>query len=69
VGLLAPFCLSWASLSKGVSSPGNSGKALVTDPRLDMITALKAMGPHPSLDGQEKVFGRLVGTWDVEYTD
>jgi hypothetical protein len=27
------------------------------------------MGPHPSLGDQAKVFGRFVGTWDVEYTD
>jgi hypothetical protein len=34
-----------------------------------MATALQAMGPHPSLGDQAKVFGRFVGTWDVEYTD
>jgi hypothetical protein len=34
-----------------------------------MVTALKALGPHPSLGDQADVFGRLVGTWDVEYTD
>jgi hypothetical protein len=39
------------------------------DPRLDMVTALKALGPHPSLGDQAKVLGRLIGTWDVEYTD
>ena len=60
VWLLALFCLSWASLGKGASA---------TDPRLDMVTALKAVGPHPSLGDQAKVFGRFVGTWDVEYTD
>ena len=27
------------------------------------------MGPHPSLGDQARVFGRFVGTWDVEYTD
>ena len=34
-----------------------------------MVTALQAMGPHSSLGDQAKVFGRFVGTWDVEYTD
>jgi hypothetical protein len=34
-----------------------------------MVTVLKAMGPHPSLGDQAKVFGRLIGTWDVEYAD
>jgi hypothetical protein len=48
---------------------GKAGKAPATDPRLDMVTALQAMGPHPSLGDQAKVFGRFVGTWDVEYTD
>jgi hypothetical protein len=34
-----------------------------------MVTALQARGPHPTLGDQAKVFDRLVGTWDVEYTD
>ena len=67
VWLLASFCSSWASLSQGASTTGQPGEALATDPRLDMITAIKAMGPHPSLGDHAKVFGRLVGTWDVEY--
>lgn len=37
------------------------------DSRLDMIQALQAMGPHPSLGDQANVFGRFVGTWDVDY--
>jgi hypothetical protein len=27
------------------------------------------MGPHPSLGDEAKLFGRLVGTWEVKYTD
>jgi hypothetical protein len=69
VWMLASFCLSWASLSTGAPTTGKPGAALASDPRLDMVTALKAIGPHPSLGDQAKVFGRLVGTWDVEYTD
>jgi len=69
VWLLALFCLSWASLSKYASAIAKTGEGLATDPRLDMVTALKAIGPHPSLGDQAKVFGRFVGTWDVEYTD
>jgi hypothetical protein len=34
-----------------------------------MVTALQSMGPHPSLGDQAKVFGRFVGTWEVEYAD
>ncbi len=69
VGLLASVCLSWASLS--VRGPAAKGKArnAATDPRLDMVTALQALGPHPSLGDQAKVFGRFVGTWDAEYTE
>jgi hypothetical protein len=69
VWLLASFCLSWASLSQGASTTEKPVQAPATDPRLEMVTALKAMGPHPSLGDQANVFDRLVGTWDVEYTD
>lgn len=34
----------------------------------DVSSALKATSPHPSLGDQAQVPGRLVGTWDVEYT-
>lgn len=61
VWLLVSVPLSWASLSVR--------DAPATDPRLDMVTALQAMGPHPSLGDQAKVFGRFVGTWDAEYTE
>jgi hypothetical protein len=46
-----------------------AGSTPATDARLDMVAALQASGPHPSLGDQASVFGRLVGTWDVEYTD
>jgi hypothetical protein len=68
--LLAPVLLLLASPNiAGVAAMGKAGNATATDPRLDMVTALQAMGPHPSLGDQAKVFGRFVGTWDVEYTD
>src|SRR4051795_12267031 len=51
------------------ASLGVQGAVAATDPRLDLAAALQATGPHPSLDDQANVFGRLVGTWDVEYTD
>jgi hypothetical protein len=34
-----------------------------------MVAALEASGPHPSLGDHASVLNRLVGTWDVEYTD
>jgi hypothetical protein len=69
VWLLASFCFLWAGLGRGASTTGKPGEALATDPRLHMVTSLQAMGPHPSLGEQANVFGRLVGSWDVEYTD
>jgi hypothetical protein len=40
-----------------------------THPPLDVTTALKATSPHPALGDQAQVLGRIIGTWDVEYTD
>jgi hypothetical protein len=65
---LASMLLLSVSISGAVASD-KSASASATDPRLDMVTALQAMGPHPSLGDQANVFGRLIGTWDVEYTD
>jgi hypothetical protein len=67
---LVSALLWWANLS--ISSAATTEKASnapATDPRLDLVTALQAMGPHPSLGDHAKVFGRLVGTWDGEYTE
>jgi hypothetical protein len=68
--LLASVALSWPSPGiKGATATGKASGAPAADSRLDMVTALQAMGPHPSLGDQAKVFGRFVGTWDVAYTD
>ena len=67
---LAPVLLWWSSVSLtagGATAGANNASA--ADPRLDMITALKAVGPHSSLGGQAKPWSRLIGAWDVEYTD
>ncbi len=40
-----------------------------THPPVDVTTALKATSPHPALGNQAQVLGRIIGTWDVEYTD
>jgi hypothetical protein len=67
---LASVCLWCASASlPGAVASEKYPSAPATDPRVDMVRALQAMGPHPSLGDQAKVFGRLVGTWDVELTD
>ncbi len=66
---LASSLLVWTSLA--VSNAVWTGREATApkDPRLDMVTALQAMGPHPSLGEQAKVFGRLVGSWNGEYTE
>jgi hypothetical protein len=45
------------------------GNTPATDPHLGLMAALEATSPNPSLGDQAQVLGRLVGTWDVEYTD
>jgi len=42
--------------------------APTSDPRRDMIKALEAPGPHPSLGDQARVFDRIAGTWDCDYS-
>ena len=70
VWLLVPVVLLWAGFSnRSAAAAEKVGKTAAADPRLDMVTALQATGPHPSLGDQAKVFGRLVGTWDGEYNE
>ena len=52
-----------------MSSLSACSRAAATDPRLGLVTELNATGPHPALGDQAEVVGRLVGTWDVEYTN
>lgn len=66
--VLASIC-SAASLGNAASKTEIPQGAPATDPRTDMVAALKAVAPHPSLAERGKVFDRLIGTWDVEYTD
>jgi hypothetical protein len=67
---LVSALLWWANLSiSGAATTEKASNAPATDPRLDLVTALQAKGPHPSLGDQANVFGRLVGTWDGEYTE
>ncbi|HET7175262.1 MAG TPA: hypothetical protein VFK21_04565 [Gammaproteobacteria bacterium] len=50
-----------------MAAPRPSQAATVADPRLEMVKTLEALGPSPALGDQAKVFGRFVGTWDVDY--
>jgi hypothetical protein len=60
-----PSCIG-AGIGTAVAA-GQGDTACPTDARL--ATALRATGPDPSLGDQAKAFGRLIGAWDVEYTD
>jgi hypothetical protein len=67
---LAAVLLLCISLGIRVAAAtGKAGSSPANDPRLEMVTALKAGSAHPSLGDHASVFERLVGTWDVEYTD
>ncbi len=71
------FVMALLAASTALTSPNlaaRSGPAQpsqgkgAADPRGEMITALPAAGPHPSLSGKAQVFDRFVGTWDTDYT-
>jgi hypothetical protein len=51
----------WANLGVSGTAP--------TDPHPDLVAALQALGPHPSLGDQADVFGRFVGIWVGEYSE
>lgn len=46
-----------------------AGSAPVTNSSSDLVTALKSAAPHSSLADHTRAIDRLVGAWDVEYTD
>ena len=58
----------WLIASGLLSSLSANADVPATASPLDLTTALKATNPHPTLGDQAQVLGRLVGTWDVEYT-
>jgi len=58
-------CAVWL-LASGLLSVGS---ALAADPSRDLIASLEATRANPALGDQAHVLNRVVGTWDVEYTD
>jgi hypothetical protein len=71
--LVMATLMSTGALSAPVSAAGSAQardgeRAPAADVRRDMIGALPADGPHPSLGGEAGTFDRLVGTWDCDYT-
>jgi hypothetical protein len=65
--LLASVLSASSGLCAGVTAA--VGNAPGTNLPHDMVTTFEATGPHPSLGHHANDLGRLVGTWDVEYTD
>jgi uncharacterized protein len=45
-----------------------TGVLQAADLRREMISALPAAGPNPSLGSEARVWDRFVGTWDCDYT-
>ena len=67
MGLAGCAILALIGCTRGVSAPAKIQSATADDLRSQMIRVLQATGPHPSLGNQANVFGRFVGTWDVDY--
>lgn len=66
--LLAAAASSSLAACSGVAATGEDGGAPATTPLPGLAAEFGAARPHPSLDGRAEVVGRLVGTWDVEYS-
>ena len=60
---LAGFLVIAAAVLESLSIPLHG----TDDASHDMISALKAAGPHASLGDQAQTFDRFVGTWDCDY--
>jgi hypothetical protein len=67
--LLASVLFSSVSCSDCFEASAEVATAPAAELRPDITTALEATGPNLSLGDQAKVLSRIVGTWDVEYTD
>jgi uncharacterized protein len=55
-------------LAAQVKAQESTQSAPANDARRDMIKALAASTPHPSLGEEARVFDRLVGAWDCDYS-
>ena len=65
--IIAMTTFSNASSNTHTATQEPTSSATGNDPRRDMITALPALSPHPSLGDQARVFDRFVGTWECDY--
>lgn len=69
IWFLTVACLLCATAVIGPAAASGANPRAATDPRLDLVRALEAKGPHSTLGEHARFMGRLIGTWDVEYTD
>jgi hypothetical protein len=70
VGVFAIAALSlWNPIIFAQANEAPKQEKTMNDSRRDMIRALEAAGPHPSLDVQAQTFDRFVGTWDCDYAN
>jgi hypothetical protein len=72
VRLLTPVIIAMTTFGNSssntqIAAQEPTSSATGNDPRRDMITALPALSPHPSLGDQARVFDRFIGTWDCDY--
>lgn len=64
---LMAAALCWSSPNVAGARRGRTPQNGTTPAqRHEMVTALQAAGPHPSLGEQAAVFDRFVGTWDLD---
>jgi hypothetical protein len=68
-GVAALAAILFLAAGNGDQTTGADLMQAATTPdfRREMITALPATGPRPSLGDEARVFDRFVGTWDTEY--
>jgi len=64
---IATLCFAWGM--SGVAAAAEAANTISSDQQRGLITELAAVGPHPSIADHARVVSRLVGAWDVEYTD
>jgi hypothetical protein len=67
-GLFAVAAISLSRLATDLFA-NQQQETTMDNSQRDMITALEAAGPHPSLGEQARVFDRFVGTWDCDYAN
>jgi hypothetical protein len=70
VGVFAIAALSlWNPIIFTQANEASKQEKTMNNSRRDMIRALEAAGPHPSLGVQAQTFDRFVGTWDCDYAN